>query len=63
MEEMIDKFLASESEEDQLLYIWGHSYELDDQNIAIDWEIFERLCKKLAGHEDIFYGTNKEVLL
>ena len=63
LEEIIDKFLASESEEDQLLYIWGHSYELDDQNIAIDWDVFERLCKKLAGHNDIFYGTNKEILL
>ena len=63
LEEMIDQFLASESEEDQLLYIWGHSYELDDLNVAIDWETFERLCEKLAGHEDIFYGTNKEILL
>lgn len=63
LEEIIDKFLASESEEEQLLYIWGHSYELDDKNIVIDWETFERLCKKLAGHDDIFYGTNKEVLL
>ena len=63
LEEMIDKFLESESEEDQLLYIWGHSYELDDKNIAIDWETFDRLCKKLAFRKDIFYGTNKEVLL
>ena len=63
LEEMIDQFLASEAEEYQLLYIWGHSYELDDLNVAIDWETFERLCKKLAGRDDIFYGTNKEVLL
>ena len=63
LEEMIEQFLASEAEEDQLFYIWGHSYELDDLNVAIDWETFERLCKKLAGHEDIFYGTNKEILL
>ena len=62
-EEIVDKFLASSSDEEQLLYIWGHSYELDDQNIAIDWDVFECLCKKLAGHNDIFYGTNKEILL
>ena len=60
-EEIVDKFLDSESDEDQLLYIWGHSYEMDAKYIS--WEKFERICKKLAGREDIFYGTNKEVLL
>ena len=29
----------------------------------VSMEEFERICQKLAGHEDIFYGTNKEVLL
>ena len=61
LEEIVDKFLASESEEDQLLYIWGHSYEMDAEYIS--WEKFEEICKKLANREDIFYGTNKEVLL
>ena len=60
-EELVDKFLASEREEDQLLYIWGHSYEMDAEYIS--WEEFERICKKLSGRKDIFYGTNKEVLL
>ena len=61
LEEIVDQFLASESDEDQLLYIWGHSYEMDAEYIS--WEEFERICKKLAFREDIFYGTNKEVLL
>lgn len=61
LEEIVDKFLASEGEEEQLLYIWGHSYEMDAEYIS--WEKFEEICKKLSGHEDIFYGTNKEVLL
>ncbi|MBQ8291839.1 MAG: polysaccharide deacetylase family protein [Clostridia bacterium] len=60
-EEIVDKFLALETDEPQLLYIWGHSYEMDAEYIS--WETFERICKKLAGREDIFYGTNKEVLL
>ena len=60
-EEVVDRFLASESDEDQLLYIWGHAYEMDAGYIS--WEKFERICKKLAGRDDIFYGTNKEVLL
>ncbi|MBR2646264.1 MAG: polysaccharide deacetylase family protein [Clostridia bacterium] len=61
LEEIVDKFLASKSDEDQLLYIWGHSYEMDAKYIS--WEKFEEICKKLSGRADIFYGTNKEVLL
>ncbi len=60
-ETIVDKFLALETQEPQLLYIWGHSYEMDSDYIS--WERFERICKKLAGHKDIFYGTNKETLL
>ena len=44
----------------QLLYIWGHSFELDAEYIT--WENFQRFCEKIAGKSDIFYGTNKEVL-
>ncbi len=62
LEELVDAFIASESEEEQLLYVWGHSYELDIAN-RITWEQFEKICQKLSGRGDIFYGTNKEVLL
>ena len=60
-EEVAEKFLALETGEPQLLYIWGHSYELD-YNESL-WERFENLCKKLSGKEGIFYCTNKEALL
>ena len=60
-EEIVDKFLARQEDTEQLLYIWGHAYEMDAEYIS--WEKFERICQKLAGKEDIFYGTNKEVLL
>ena len=45
----------------KLMYVWGHSYELDYNESR--WEGFENLCKMISGKEDIFYGTNKEVLL
>lgn len=61
LDAIIDDFLATETDKPQLLYIWGHSYEMDFDFIT--WEKFEALCKKLSGREDIFYGTNKEVLL
>ena len=59
MEKMADEFLAMQEETPQLFYIWGHSYEFD---INDTWERFEAFCKKISGHSDIFYGTNREVL-
>lgn len=58
-EEIVDAFLSLETEEPQLLYIWGHSYEMDAEYIT--WEKFESVCKKLSGRSEIFYGTNREV--
>lgn len=60
-EEVIEKFLALDVDEPQLLYIWGHSYELDYDESR--WVRFENICKMLSNKADIFYGTNKEVLL
>ena len=60
-EETVDKFLSSNADGEQLLYIWGHAYEMDAGYIT--WEKFEEICKRLSGRADIFYGTNKEVLL
>lgn len=60
MLQMADAFLALEPEEPALFYIWGHSYEFDVQD---SWDSFEKFLGKISGKEDIFYGTNKEVLL
>lgn len=61
LDEVVDRFLALETETPQLLYIWGHAYELDSDWYT--WEDFERLCKKVSGRREIFYGTNAECLL
>ena len=61
LEDFVEKFLADDSEGEKLLYLWGHAYELDAGKI--DRARFEAVCKRLSGHDDIFYGTNKEVLL
>ena len=53
------RFLALDSEEPQLFYIWGHAYELDAWNF---WDRFEEFCRMIGGRDDIFYGTNREVL-
>ena len=60
-EQLVDAFLALETDKPQMLYIWGHTYEMDFGGIS--WERFEGVCQRLSNKSDIFYGTNKEVLL
>ncbi len=55
------EFLEMKCEKPQLFYIWGHSYEMDAEYIS--WKKFEEFCSMISGHDDIFYGTNKDVLL
>lgn len=62
MAALADEFLTAEADEEHpmIFYIWGHAYEFDP---ADSWDRFERLCARLAGRDDVFYGTNREVLL
>lgn len=57
---LVEKFIDLHSDKPALLYIWGHSYEFDYED---SWEKFEELCKTLGNRKDIYYGTNREVLL
>lgn len=61
MFELAEKFIALKADKPQLFYIWGHSYEFDVMD-EMSWERFERFCTLISRKEDIFYGTNKEVL-
>ena len=54
-----EKFLALKPDEPALFYVWGHSYEFDAWDF---WARFEDFCRMMSGKEDIFYGTNREVL-
>ena len=63
MEELAQAFLKLEPEKPQLFYIWGHAYELDAAADDAFWLRIERIFSSLAGRDDIFYGTNREVLL
>ena len=60
MVEMGKQFLEFEADKPQIFYVWGHAYEFDYNE---NWDEFEKFCKMMSGHDDIFYGTNKEVLL
>ena len=59
--EMGQKFIESTPDKPQIFYIWGHSCEFD--LYPERWELFDEFCKKISGRDDVFYGTNKEVLL
>ena len=55
------EFVEMQPEEPKIFYIWGHSYEMDYGDDY--WLRLEEFFKLISGHDDIFYGTNKEVLL
>lgn len=42
----------------RLLYIWGHSYEFDQDD---NWGHMEEICKRLAHNDDVWYATNIEI--
>lgn len=42
-----------------MLYIWGHSYEFDNDD---NWEMMEEVYGILSGKEDIWYATNIEIV-
>ena len=64
--EYIDEFLKIDMSENvyisyrypRLFYLWGHSYEFDTNN---NWEHLDDICKKIGGHEDVWYATNMEI--
>ena len=60
MFELAQSFVELDTDTPKLFYIWGHAYEFDIHNT---WDKFEEFCKIISGKQDIFYGTNREVLL
>ena len=58
--ELAERFIAEKSDEKQIFYIWGHSYEFDVDN---NWDRIEKLCKMLSEHSDIIPVTNSQALL
>ena len=41
-----------------LFYLWGHSYEFDDND---NWNVIEDFASYIGGREDIWYATNIEI--
>lgn len=41
-----------------MFYLWGHSYEFDDND---NWNVIEEFCEYMGGRDDIWYATNIEI--
>lgn len=42
----------------KIFYLWGHSYEFNDDN---NWGIFEEFSKYIGNRNDVWYATNGEI--
>ncbi|MEA4823073.1 MAG: polysaccharide deacetylase family protein [Clostridiaceae bacterium] len=58
--ELGHRFVELNADRPQIFYIWGHAYEFDIHNT---WSRFEEFCKLIANRDDIYYGTNRQVLM
>lgn len=55
------EFIDLDAKTPLIFYIWGHAYEMD--YCPDYWIRLEEFFKLISNKSDIFYGTNKEVLL
>lgn len=51
-------FEEKKMREPKLFYVWGHSFEFDEQD---NWYIIENLAKRVSGRKEIWYATNGEI--
>ena len=42
----------------KLFFLWGHSYEFDEQD---NWDVIETFCDVMGNHPEIWYATNGEI--
>lgn len=54
----VDAFIKGNYHNLELLYIWGHSYEFENDN---NWELIEEILQKLSSQDNIWFATNIEV--
>jgi peptidoglycan/xylan/chitin deacetylase (PgdA/CDA1 family) len=58
---LAEQFVTTKSRypsQNWLFYVWGHSYEFDDND---NWDVIERFAEYVGGKEDIWYATNIEI--
>lgn len=57
--ELVERFVDGKTNrEPWLFYLWGHSYEFDNDD---NWELIEGFAKAVGNKEDIWYATNIQI--
>ena len=56
--ELAQMFVESQNNYAKMFYLWGHSYEFDNDD---NWEVIEEFAKFMGGRDDIWYATNMEI--
>ena len=42
-----------------MMYVWGHSYEFDNDN---NWDLMEQFCQMMSNQPNIWYATNIQIV-
>jgi peptidoglycan/xylan/chitin deacetylase (PgdA/CDA1 family) len=63
LNELVDKFFALADgnywrQSLRVFYLWGHSYEFDNDN---NWNVIEEFCERVGNRDDVWYATNGEI--
>ncbi|MBR5023053.1 MAG: polysaccharide deacetylase family protein [Oscillospiraceae bacterium] len=58
--DLAKKFVEGQSKwgDSWMFYLWGHSYEFDNNE---NWEVIEQFAEYIGGRDDIWYATNIEI--
>lgn len=57
--DLAHRFIDSEGHnEPWMFYLWGHSYEFEQNN---NWEVIEEFASYVGGREEVWYATNIEI--
>ena len=57
-EKFLDMQLRDGAHAPKLFYLWGHSYEFEQND---NWELIDKFCAMISGKDDIWYATNMEI--
>ncbi len=60
-DQRLEKFAKASPDSPILFYVWGHSYEFNEENTAYTWEMMEAFLKKASKIEGVWFATNIEI--
>ena len=58
--ELLESFITADPypARTMLFYLWGHSYEFDNND---NWDVIEKFAERAGGNSDVWYATNIEI--